>query len=531
MRAIAQNEQSGKHAAPQATLAAVIELGTTSVRMAIAQVLSDGTLRDLDSLQQAVSLGKDTFISGRIEPETTEACVKVLRSFRAVLDEYGITDASRIKAVATSAVREAANRDAFLDRIYIATGISVEPLDEAEAHRYTYLAVHPVTKKPADFKGRTVVVEVGGGSTEVLLLQRGQVKFSRTHRLGSLRMRRMLEEHRAPVGHMKEIMENHVNRAVAQIVQTVGPEKDVSLVALGGDARFAAAHLLPEWDRKGLAKLKVSALSKLTDRLLGLSADDVVRRYHLSYPEAETLGPALLVFVRLAEGLGLKSIVVGEPSLRDGVLTEMITDAPWTKEFQRQIVNSAVELGRKYDVEEKHASRVAALASQVFRAIPEIHQLEPRYELLLRISALLHEIGSYISNRAHHKHSMYVIMNSDLFGLSARDLNLVALVARYHRRALPRPTHEGYRVLDRDSRIVVSKLAALLRVADGLERGRGGAKRALTFSVEPGRLAITVLKAKDLTLEQYAMQEKALLFQQVFGLDILLRRDQQGTES
>jgi exopolyphosphatase/guanosine-5'-triphosphate,3'-diphosphate pyrophosphatase len=524
---MAKAKRNSRQPGNEAKLAAVIELGTTSIRMAIAQVQPDGKLHDVDSLQQAVSLGKDTFMSGSIEPATIEDCVNVLRSFKVVLDEYGIRDPSQIKAVATSAVREASNRDAFLDRLYIATGLAVEPLDEAEGHRYTYLAVHPLLRKTPELKGmHAFVVEVGGGSTEVLLLRRGQVQLSRTHSLGSLRMRRILEDHRAPAGHMKDVMENYVNRAVDGIIRGLLPKKDRALLALGGDARFAAAHLVPEWDKKTTVKVKMSGLEKLTNQLLDLSVDDVVKAYHLSYPEAETLGPALLIIVRVAEALGLKHIVVGEPSLRDGVLAEMITDAPWTREFQRQIVNSAVELGRKYDVDKAHAAGVADLARQLFQAIPDIHQLDPRYELLLHIAALLHETGAYISTRAHHKHSMYVISNSNLFGLGTQDLKLVALVARYHRRALPRPTHESYRALDRDARVVVVKLAAILRIADGLERGKMKSKRTLAVSQEAGQLVITVRNSTDVTLEQYAMQEKALLFRQVFGMDVLLRRDQ-----
>ena len=164
-------------------------------------------------------------------------------------------------------------------------------------------------------------------------------------------------------------------------------------------------------------------------------------------------------------------MLVSTGTLRDGLMWEMATREAWSDEFRKHIIRSALEIGRKYQFDEPHASHVAALSKLLFDALRKEHQLPPRFETLLTVAALLHDIGLFVSNRSHHKHSMYLILNSDLFGLSARDLQLVALVARYHRRALPRTTHEGYTTLDRETRVAVSKLAAILRVADALDSG------------------------------------------------------------
>ena len=180
-------------AATPLRVAAVIDVGSTAIRMEVAELRPDGSFRVLDSLQQPVHLGKDTFTKGRIQQSTLEECVKILKGFRRVMQEYGVTEASLIKAVATSAVREAANRETFLDRVYMATGINVAAIDEAEETRLTYLSVQDLLpREPGLQKGDALVIEVGGGGTELLLLRDGHVSYSNTFRLGTLRMRESL---------------------------------------------------------------------------------------------------------------------------------------------------------------------------------------------------------------------------------------------------------------------------------------------------------------------------------------------------
>lgn len=519
-------------AAPEAgapRITAVVEIGTTSIRMLVAEVGPDGRTRVLDSLQRAIMLGRDAFTQGCIEQETIEECVKVLRSFKRILDEYGVSGESAVTAVATSAIREASNRDAVLDRILMGTGFNIEVIDEAEVGRFTYLAVQPVLEAVPDLRrADTLVVEVGGGSTDVLALRRGKVGHAQMFRLGSFRLRQTLEEYRAPRVRIRDIMRSHVDRAVAQIIAAIAPLEAPEMLILGGDARFAAGRLLPDWDRKSAVKLAAPALARLAEELARVPADELVAQEHLSFAEAETLAPALLVYARMAELLQLKHVYVGEATLRDGILIENVLHGAWTDDFRRQIVSSAVEIGRKYLVDQRHADVVAGLAQQLFAALQDEHRLGPHYEVILTIAALLHESGNYISNRSHHKHSMYIIMNSDIFGLGLADLRLAALVARYHRRSLPKPTHEIYSALDRNGRMIVSKLAALLRIADALDRGGAQAGRKVDVAVEPGALVLNVPGAADLTLETHSLQEKGRLFEQVYGLRVILRGAEAG---
>jgi exopolyphosphatase/guanosine-5'-triphosphate,3'-diphosphate pyrophosphatase len=503
---------------------AVVDIGTTSVRMAIAEINTSGGVRKLESLSQAVRLGKDTFTAGFIRKSTIEECVRVLRRYRQVLAEYGISSPEQIRVVATSAVREARNRLAFIDRIYIATGFRVEPIDEAEVNRVTYLGVQPLLQaSPSLSTVRTLIVEVGGGSTELLVVRGGDVVYANALRLGSLRLRETLEAYRTPTLKVREMMENQIERAIKQVTENVPQTGKVEILAMGGDVRFAASRLVTDWNPNQLSRISLVQLERLTDKLLSMSDDAIVRNYHLSFAEAETAGPALLTYMQLARTYGLDTVLVANINLRDGLLNEMAAKAIWTEQFSNQIIRSALDLGRRYHFDEPHARHVADLSRRLFQAIRDEHQLDHRHEIILYVAALLHEIGYYVSQQSHHKHSLYLIKNSEMFGLSRRDVLLAALVARYYRRASPQPSHEGYATLSRDERVAVAKMAAMLRVAVALDDSRSQRIADFTCNREPGRFVITVPTVKDLSLEQLAIRQNGSLFEETFGVPVLLR--------
>ena len=422
-------------------------------------------------------------------------------------------------------MREAQNRLAFVDRIYSATGISVTPIDEAEVSRLTYLGVQPLVKSNPDLSGRNIAVaEVGGGSTELLLIRDADVLFSHSYRLGSLRLREQLETFRAPQASSRKIMELQVQRLMEQMLQQIPPELVQELVSLGGDLRFAAKQLIPDWTPERIVRIPLKGLERLTDEVLSLNEDRLVQRYRLTAPDAATIGPALLSYVLLCKAFELKEVVVSNVNLRDGLLSEMAARGAWSQDFANQVVRSAIDLGRKFVFDEEHARHVAKLSRILFQNLRELHHLDPRYEVLLSSAALLHEIGLYVSTGSYHKHTMYLINNSEIFGLSQEDIRLVGLTARYHRRSSPKPTHPVYTTLDRDRRIAVAKMAAMLRVADALDATHNQRLQELQFSREGGRLVISIPQVDDLSLEQLALKQTGPLFEETFGLPVTLRK-------
>jgi exopolyphosphatase/guanosine-5'-triphosphate,3'-diphosphate pyrophosphatase len=504
-------------------LFAVIDVGATALRMEIAELTESGEIHTVEQLYHAVHLGKDTFNLRRIQQSTIEECVSILKNYRRVMEEYGVTAPSQIRAVATSSVREAANRDTFLDRIYIATRINLEVIEETEETRLTFLAVQEILARQTDLqRGDVLVVEVGGGDSELLLVQDGFVTFSNTYRLGSLRMRQTLDTRHTPAARVYDNFLRHIQITVDQIQRSVPVSKVPFMIAISGDARFAAGHLSERWQDEHSVRIDARSFSTFARKIGTLTVDELVKKYRIGFQEAETVGPALLGFTQIAKVFGVEKIIVPKSSLRHGLLREAIGFGGWNEALENQVIHSAVTLGHKYGFDERHGMQVADLSIQLFRALQADHQLGVRHERILRIAAILHEVGLFINNRSHHKHSMYIILNSDLFGLSRMDMTLIALIARYHRRATPQPYHEGYSTLDRDHRMVVSKLAAILRVADAMDRNHMQQVRELSFARASGEFTIYVHDVQDLSLERVAMKEKGSMFNEVYGMTVNL---------
>ncbi len=328
--------------------AAVIDIGATSIRMAIAEIHPDGEVRTLDTLVQAVDLGREAFENRRISRKSIERSAAVLQRYQRVLQEYGITSSSDVRVVATTAVREATNRLAFADRIFVATGLNVDPIDEAEVNRITYMGVIPhLQSHPELADGKSLVVEVGGGNTEMLVVRGGNVLNSQSFRLGSLRLIQTLEGVRASAARRRALMESHIRRTLIRIAECIQDDTQIHVVALGGDIRFAVHQLQEEWEGETLAQLPTKSLAKFTDKIFAMDEDAIVKRYGASFIEAETVAPALLAYTMLANHFSLPHIYVCDTNLRDGLLHDMAVGGSWTAEFRNQIVRSAISLGTK----------------------------------------------------------------------------------------------------------------------------------------------------------------------------------------
>jgi exopolyphosphatase/guanosine-5'-triphosphate,3'-diphosphate pyrophosphatase len=497
---------------------AVIDIGATSLRMAIGEVNTEGRLRIVDELKLPVSLGMDTFTVGRIERKTAMATIRALRLCRKKLEEFRLHSPGSFRVVATSAVREARNRVELIDHVFNLTGLEIEPLDEADVHRITYLEVLGVfDRHPELSAGRTFAIEIGGGSTEALVLQDRDVVFSNTFRMGSLRMRRTLDGFRTSDDRIREIMEGEVSRVGDRIATAIGAAGPDQMLVMGGDIRLAADILYPNRPSADVESIDVDDLAGLFESVWATSTDQLVGQYRLSIADAESFGPALMAYTDLARRFGLKSLYLADTNLREGLLLDMAGGGRAAK-IRPQILASVRLAATKYAVDEKHAAHVCRLSEKLFHELASEFSLTENCLMILQVAAWLHEIGGFVNIRSYHKHSLYLIRCSEFFGISAKNLLLAALVARYHRRAVPQPTHEFYGTLDRGDRSIVCKLAAILRVAKSLDVARNGRVAGFVVHRSASRLVLEVKNVSDLTLENLELQQLGHLFEDTFGL-------------
>lgn len=508
------------------SIVAALDIGASAIRMAIAEITPRGEIRVLETPAKPVSIGRDVFTAGRISRATRSEIIEVLRGFKRLMDGYQVT-VSRV--IGTSALREAADRDTFLDWVYVRAGIDIEVIEGIEENRLTFAAVQDVLGDRLAGEGDLLIIEVGGGSTELMILHRGEIVLSQTLPLGAVRMQQRPESHEAGPQARRRLFRREIGGAIDNILRQVDLTRVTSFVALGSDMRFAARALAdPKAGR--LATLGAEAFKTFAGEVARLGVDELVDRFALPFADAETLVPAMMIYSTFIAATGAGEVLVPMVSIRDGLLLEMsgLISGRRGGDFPTQVIASAKALGQKFHYDAKHAAHVAKLALQLFDELHEEHSLGLRERLMLEVAGILHDIGIFIGNTAHHKHGRYLITESDIFGLRKSEKDIIADVVRYHRKATPRSTHVEYMSLPRADRVVVSKLAAILRVADALDRAHLQRIKDVTFERRGDSLVVRVPVAEDLSVERAGLSNKADLFEDVYGMGVVLEETPPG---
>ena len=508
---------------PAARPMAVLDMGASALRLLVAEMPSGGPPRILEEASRAVALGKDVFTAGRLGAPSIEAALRALEGFRRIMDSYGV---DRYRAVATSAVREAANRDTFLDRVRMRTGIDVEIIDGSEENRLTYMAVREALQGDGTLAAAdSLLVEVGGGSADISFLRRGEPIHSGTYALGAIRMRQNLASWHGSHDQRVRLFRRHVQNIVEDIRREIPLREARQFIALGGDARFCADQIVGEAEGRRVRSVERNRYLGFCEETAALDDDQLVDRHHLPPARVESLSPALLVYRELLHETQAAQVLVPEATLRAGVLLDMVHTAEGhgIEDFSKQVLASAAALGEKYRYDETHARHVAFIATRLFDELSSEHGLVGRDRLLLEVAALLHDIGAFISLRGHHKHAQYILSAAEIFGLSREDMAVISNVARYHRRAMPNKSHQFFTSLDGATRVVVSKLSAILRVANALDADHLQKLREVKVLREADQWVLEVDGAGDLTIERLAALARADLLTEVFGHKVAFR--------
>ena len=506
-----------------AKLVAVLDMGASAIRLAVAEIRPNERPRIIDEASKGVLLGRDTFSLGAIRSQTIDAAIAALTGFLQLTEEYGV---EQVHAVATSAVREARNGEMFLDRVQARTGLAFDIINEAEESRLIFLAVRDELSRQPAFRGaRSLLAEVGGGSTSLTLLRKGEPSHSGVYALGAVRLRQQLGLAR----HSEDIQLALLRRYVANVIEEIRLEiplnRITQFIAVGGDVRFAASQIVETAGTESERSVPRDRFLAFCDDVERLDADALVERFRLPAVEAETLAPALVIYRALLSESAARKVVISAASLRAGMLLDVTQgsgSAPG-QDFEAQVLASADALGQRYRLDRDHGRHVATLAALLFDELREEHGLGDRERLLLKVAGLLHDIGIYISLRAHHKHSQYILAESQIFGLSSEETAVVSNIARYHRRGTPQQSHVPYVALDRRDRLVVNKLAAILRIANALDAEHMQKVRSLRITRRGSTWILQLDSAGDVTMERLAATARSDMFVETFGRQVVVQ--------
>jgi exopolyphosphatase/guanosine-5'-triphosphate,3'-diphosphate pyrophosphatase len=497
---------------------ACVDMGSNAIRFLAVEFQTETEYQVLDGERAPVRLGHGVYLSGRLEPSAMDGAVEALARFRKKMDELGI---EHYRAVATSAVRESSNRDEFIARILDESGLRLEVISGSEEARLVHLAV----ARRIPLGNRTwLLVDLGGGSVEVSLVDQNGTYWSESHTMGSVRLLEELTEAGTDPGRFHRVLAEYIS--VLKVPAMPEGDKVAGYVATGGNIE-TLAKLGGFPDELMVTHLPVDTLRAVIEQLAGLSYRERVDQLGLREDRADVILPAAMVYERLADLCGADEIQVPHVGIKEGVLYDLVSQLVRQRDHEdrqeREVLASAFTVGRKYHFDQDHSLQVAKLSLRLFDQLRSLHGLGAADRRILQAAALLHDIGQFVSFKGHHKHSLYLISNTELPNFSHHDMQLVANVARYHRKAHPADHHHDFTALSENERVRVTRLASLLRIADALDREHVQRVTDLTAKVTDTELTLWLDGTAGLLMEGWSLKKKANLFHKVFGRKVKLR--------
>ena len=504
-----------------------IDIGTNSFHLVVAKININKTFTVLTKDKEVVRLGNASNDMKYISEEAMLRGISVLKRFKLVCQSF---EAQKIRAVATSATREALNRDEFIHRVKNETGIEIEVISGTEEARLIYLGA--LQALPI-YNDKVLLIDIGGGSTEFLIGKRGNIKYANSIKLGAVRMtqkfftddkikKSAVEEARLFVkGVITQVSREIKNEEVDLVVGTSGTITNIGFI-IRADDKFEFEDSINmnryTYDKAGLE----SAVKKI---LKAETHSDRLKIPGIDPKRSDIITAGAVILEQIFEELKVKKLTISNYALREGIIFDTISNYAGedvSVHLSNVRYKSVISLGEKMNYDGKHAEQTRSIAVKIFDFLSGRYSLSENDEECLEAACLLHDIGYFISHSQHHKHSYYIIRNSELLGFNENEIELIANISRYHRKSHPKIKHENFNKLDIETQDKIRKLSGILRIADTLDRSHKSLVNSLSLRIEENTLVITVgtKNNQEPVLEIWGVNLRKELFETSFGLNV-----------
>jgi exopolyphosphatase/guanosine-5'-triphosphate,3'-diphosphate pyrophosphatase len=502
---------------------AAIDVGSNSIRCLIAERGEDGHLRVIDDLKDQPRLARGLAATGRLTAEAMDHALEALGRMTQAAERRGV---SRVAIVATSAVRDAANGGEFAERVKRELGVPLEVIDGETEARLAFLSVR---EHFAIVRGRTIVADIGGGSLELVLAVGGLVEHVVSLPFGAVRT---TEQH---LGEGVEAVPGvrRLRAALRQRLRRAVPAREWSGARMYGSggtftntARILAARAHGAVPATGVhgSTVSLAEMQRILELVSAMTVEERRGLPGLNPERADIIVAGLAVATEVLTHFDVRGVTVSAFGLREGLLLHLAQPAEGAKEPTRE--RALRRFADRCRTDRRHVEQVRRLARQLFEKLGKRLECEAGDWELLEAAALLHDVGQLVSYRAHHRHSYHLIAHAESLPMSPRERLLVATISRYHRKRPPTKKHPEYAALEPAERPRVKRLAALLRLADGLDRGHVAAVETMRLRASATRLVVEVaprLATTDLKLELWGAKRKADLLENLLGVDVIVR--------
>ncbi len=503
---------------------AVVDVGSNALRLQIAAVDHPKRYRVLEQDRQPVRLGHDVFQTGKLNPNAVSAALTVLSDFKGMTDKYHV---KAIRAVGTSALREASDGKSFLRRAQRA-GIPLETLSEQDEARLISLGIMSGLRFHLPLG---LFLDIGGGSVELAVANPTNVFCLFSLPLGAVRLTEEFITTDSPNHKAVRNIRHYVQSKLGTTVRRIEKEKFTMAFGSGGTITALAetdTRVAGDTRAGSLAILRLSRLKALLELLTSLPVNERASLISGDPKRADIIIAGGIVLYEFMSEIGLDYLFVSRRGLRDGLMVDLLqrhyaNSGAWRPDADR--TESLEQVCQKYLFDAPHAYHVSQLALNLFYQLHELHQLPEKFASILHAAAMLHDIGLFIAHPKHHKHSYYLIKSSGMNAFSKLDLDLVANVARYHRKAHPSQKHLAFSQLSPNNQDVVRKLSALIRIADALDYKHEQRVSAISCALKKSKtLTITGSSLVNLKDEINWALDKGELIQEVFNINLEVQK-------
>lgn len=501
--------------------AAAVDVGSNYLKISIYNIDNTGSADIVDQAVKPTNIGRDTFSTGKISVDTIQKTCSDMKKFSEMMKEYKI---KRCRAVSTSGIREATNRQYILQQIKLHTGINVEVINISQERFYVMKALKYKTfgmefaKKDA-----TLIVNITTGYVEVSLFDSGNLSFTEHVHIGSLRVKETLDSLRDGTLDFSDITEQYIESKLYFAKSNITKFKIKNFIALGGELHTMQKLAGEIYGEKysGDNRMDRGIFKKLYKKVKKMSTDQFFFEYGIPKRKSHLLLPTVIIFHSFFNMTGAGSIYMPDVDLGLGIVYD-IADHIFGFKRQESLINdilsSAQFISHKYRVNEAHADYVEKISTSIFTQTRRFHKLGEREKLYLQVSSRLHDVGNFIDISGHENQSYNIIISQDILGFSRRELSIIANTAKYHSSMVPSENDYGYFILDSRDRMIVSVLSAILKLSEALDASHLQKIQDIKLASSGNKLYFNIISGEDLTLEEWEFKKNSLFFEEVLGI-------------
>lgn len=503
---------------------AAIDVGSHALRMKIGELNKSGKFKELESIRKIAVLGHDTFTKGKLSFDSVDQVCDLLKLFKKSFNDYGV---EHYEAKATSAIREASNRDYIVDQIRLKTGLEIDVISNSEEQFLTHKAIkNGLEEYSAIINEGAVIVVVGAGSIQITTYKNGELQSSQNVKMGALRIREVFGDMEENLLNYHKIIDEYISTNLEGVDFFNQKEDYQHLIAVGGE--ISIIHKIIE-EKYGdeIDYLTKKQFNKLFKQILSMSREDIEETFNIKKERADIIIPSMMLFRKFTEKVNSNVIITPKVSLTDGIIRSIHEDLSKSKmssENLHDVVTNARVLANKFHYNDKHSETVARHSMILFDRLKNLHGMTEE-RVLLEVAAILHDIGKLISLDKHYMHSYDIIKSLEIFGLSEDQMEMVANIACYHSMVKPSESHKNFVSLPRDIRAKVAKLIAIIRIADSLDRSHKDKLNIKSINIKEKELIINCVCDIniDTNLEEWTFGKKSDFFVEVFGVSPILK--------